>query len=67
MTPTFDDRTTQAATELAAESNPFKKFILRYQWGVRIHEVNRNYLQYGASVSQVKTYLRELRSQCSQP
>jgi hypothetical protein len=67
MTPTTDDRTAQAAIDLAAESNVFKHYVKRFQWGQRIHEVNWNYLKYARSVDMVQRYLRELRDGCATP
>lgn len=67
MTRTTDDRTAQATSELADETNPFKHFMKRYHWGLAIHDVNWNYLQYPASVDMVQGYLRQLRGLCVTP
>jgi len=59
-----DDRTVLATTQIDAESNPFKKLSLRLSHGVKIHEVDWNYLTWPNSVDSVKSALRAIRHSC---
>ena len=59
-----DDRTLLATSEIDGENNPFKKFSLRLSHGIKIHEVDWNYLTWQNSVDSVKSALRAIRHSC---
>ena len=64
MTHSDDDRSRQADAEIRAAPNDSTRWALALHWGVKIHEVNYNYLTYPASVDSVRLYLRTIRHTC---
>jgi len=61
---TDDDRSLLADSLINAAPNDSTRQALALSWGVRIHEVNYNYLKYPASIDSVRGYLRTIRHSC---